>query len=242
MGGVWRDSVFLLKKEMHTDWKYWFWNLFFMAYTAGCISLLVYSMNDSEAERSMGAVLDFMFLVMTPLSGIWFCRSSLRYLKEDSYTQKLFYFKILPIPLGSVVLSRIIQGLCALLINGVILYTLIYIFTDGLNGAVGLAVYLPFILTWAGYGLIINAYYIYFEFLSSGKVYLWMSFVHMGGCAVITAVVALYHGNVLLYTIEASERFGFLSPLMWGSLLLGGLVLVLTGRLVTRKIAARDMV
>ncbi|GGA31907.1 hypothetical protein [Paenibacillus physcomitrellae] len=242
MSEFWRDSLFLFRREWRKDRRLLLWSLFFMVYTGGCISLLVYSRQESDAVKSMNVLLDFLLLMMAPMTGFCFSRGHLHYFRDDSYTQKLYYLKTLPIRPNVIISARVVQLLVYILINSVLMYGTLYIATGGLDSSLRFADYIAFVLTWTGYSFAASAYYLYFEFLRSGKVYMWMSFVLMGLCALAAVVILLLDGGLVNYTIDMSGRYGLLSPLMWASLLIGAAILYLSGRHIAQKIETRDLV
>ncbi|WP_223067079.1 hypothetical protein [Paenibacillus caui] len=239
---AWKDSMILMKKEWDTERFTLLWNFVFMIYTAGGISLLLFGSRSDEAADILSPAVDFMFLIFAPITGSYFSRRSFRYLKDDSYTQMLLYYRILPIPLQSIVFSRFLQAVAALIFNGLVYYATIYFLSGGLNDRIHGFDYAAFALTWTGYGLVTTGLYIYFEFLRSGRTYMWMSFAHMGIAVLAAIAIMMMKGSLLGYTLQVSRHFGLLSPLMWGSLVLGAISLALFYRVILRKLEVRDLV
>lgn len=236
---TWKDSMVLLGKEWQSDRRYLIWNVVFTVYLGGWIGLML---SGDGSSRSMLGLMDFIFLTVAPITGFFFSKRSFRYLKDDSYTQMLLYYRILPIPLKSVIVSRMLQALAVLVVNGALFYVTLYFSSGGLKHSVHGADYIAFALTWAGVGLIMTGPYIFFEFLGSGIAYLWACFGHMAIAVIAAVIIALFKGNLFSFTVEISGQYGLLSPLMWGCLIAGAAVLALFGRIVMRKLEVRDLV
>lgn len=191
-----------------------------------------------EQEVLLNPVLDFLMMTSLSLIGFLFSRRSFNYIKEDSYTQMLFYYRTLPIPVETVMKSRILIMIVAFLINGVFLFTTIRLLFDmDMNGLQ----YTAFVLTWMGYALSANGIFIFFEMNSSGRAYMWITagLVLLFG---IGAVVGAISGFGLTdYSMQMSREHGVLSPLMWGTLIVGILLLAGFSVLAMRRLNRRSL-
>lgn len=236
----WKDAWFIFKKDLRNDRLYLIWNVIFMLYVALMLGSLVGARE--ETDYIMNPMSDFLMLMMVPFTGFFFTRRSFNYIKEDSYTQMLRYYRVLPIPLKTVIRSRLIQLGAAMLLNGILFYGSLYLVTYLMNGSgMGLGPYLGFCFTWMGYGLLINGLFIYFELLMKGKVYLWLTFLIMLVLGVVAFVTNWQGGNLFSFTLDNSRRYVLLSPLMWGSLIGGGLGLALLCSVTLRRLTKRDL-
>ncbi|MFD1177409.1 hypothetical protein ACFQ3W_14025 [Paenibacillus puldeungensis] len=235
----WKSAWIILKKDLRGDRLYLIWNVIFMLYTGLMISVMFRP--SDEAKIYISPVSDFLMLMLIPVTGFFFSRRSFSYLKEDSYTQMLRYYRTLPIPLPVIMKSRILQLIAALLFNGIFFYTTIYLISSHLRSELGLGQFLAMALTWTGYGLMMNGLYICFELLMKGRAYLWMTLVSMIAVGLLAFVIDWFGGNVTLFSIEMSKQYSLLSPLMWGVLALGILVLIVCCNLTQRKLVKRDL-
>lgn len=203
-----------------------------MTYTGWMLSLLLHSRD--EAVLIMNPMADFYVLALFPLMGFFFSRRSFSYIKEDSYTQMLLYYRTLPIPESTIMKSRLIQLFIATLFNSLILFTTFFLSLLGLGIKVSLIQMLVFALTWIGYGLGMSGIYIFLELLTKGRVYLLFTLLIMLLSALVAVLVAWLDGNLLRATMDYSMDQGLHSPLMWGTLA-GGLLLLSLFSTVTRR-------
>ncbi|MGZ7443330.1 hypothetical protein [Paenibacillus sp. TH7-28] len=235
----WKDAWVIFKRDLRGDRLYLIMNVLFMLYMALMMSFMF---EPGEREASLLKPLaDFMLLLLIPFTGFYFSRRSFNYLKEDSYTQMLRFYRTLPIPADAVMLGRIIQLVTAIFFNGVLYFPALYLLSATLRSELSLAGYIAFALTWCGYGLLLNGAYIYFEFLKKGSTYLWMSLAAMVLVALLAFVVNGFGGNLIELTVGFSGRYALLSPLMWGSLVCGTLGVSLFAAITKRKLAVRDL-
>ncbi|AWB43271.1 hypothetical protein DCC85_02855 [Paenibacillus sp. CAA11] len=237
----WKSSLALVKRDLGSEGLYLIWNVIFMVYTGACISLWLFT-NDPEAHFIQNSVIDFLMLIFTPMICFQYSRRSFRYLKDDSYTQMLLYYRSLPIPLKVIMQSRALKSLLSLAMNGTLFFATMYLASYRLRGDLNIWEFVAFALTWSGYGLLATGPYIYYEFLKSGRTYLKLSFLYMGLLLVAAVLISLTGFNIFRAVLEMSQRFGLLSPLMWGSLLVGAAGLWFTCKVTVRKLGARDLV
>ncbi|GJM74508.1 hypothetical protein HMSSN036_67240 [Paenibacillus macerans] len=168
----WKDAWVIFKRDLHGDRLYLIWNVLFMLYMALMMSFMF---EPGEREASfLKPLADFLMLLLIPFTGFYFSRRSFNYLKEDSYTQMLRFYRTLPIPADAVMLGRIIQLVTAIFFNGVLYFAALYLLSATLRSELSPAGYIAFALTWCGYGLLLNGAYIYFEFLKKAA--------HIFGC------------------------------------------------------------
>lgn len=241
LNNTWKDGWILFKRDLRQDRLYLIWNVIFMIYTAFMISGL--ATPTSRAGELMSPIGDFILLLVMPITGFYFSKRSINYIKEDSYTRMLHYYRTLPIPAITVMKGRVIQLLTALLFNGLFFYPVFYLVTGLSDGPIKhIGELLAFALTWTGYGLFINGIYIYFEFMNRGQKYFWISMVIMVAMAILTFLIHSLGGNVLVFTLEQSKRYSLLSPIMWGSLIIGGVNLALWCKITLTKLGKRDLI
>lgn len=232
----WRDAWVIIKKELSTDRVYLIWGPLFMAYAGAMIGLMMYGR--SEQKDHLNPVIDFLMLTVLSLAGILFSRRSFNYIKDDTYTRMLFYYRTMPIPVETVMKSRFLHMIAAFLFNGVILFTAIrLIFDMNMNGLQ----YAVFILTWLGYAIAVNGIFIFFEFTTSGRTYMWISILLVLLFGLTAAISAISGFGLTEYSMQMSIEHGMLSPLMWGTLLGGVLLLAGFSTLAIRKLSRRSL-
>lgn len=237
-----RDSWFMIQADFRGEkMKMIFFLLFsilFTLYLAFFIGMLI---NDSFADKERTAIADFMMLSMIPLLGFTYSRRSFKYLSEDSYTKMLAYFHSLPIPASVILCKRKLQAIFSFSLNGFLFFGLVYVLGSDLRAEMSLLPYIVFALTWIGYGLIFTGVYIMVELMFNGKIYFIITFLILAVCGVISALIKLAGGNLLYYSSSISKEYGFLSPLMWGTLVGGVISLQLFSKWTIHRLKKRDL-
>lgn len=236
----WKGAWVIFRRDLQSDRMYLIWNVIFMLYIS--LMLGIFIGTREEAEYVMNPMGDFMMLMIVPFTGFFFTRRSFNYIRENSYTQMLRYYRVLPISLRTVLRRRLIQLGAAMLLNGILFYGGLYLVTYLMNSMMwDFGAFLVFCFTWTGYSLLINGLFIFCELLTSGKVYLGLTFLLMlvlGGAAL---VMNLLDFNLLAFILESSRRYVILSPVMWCSLAIGGLGFTYLLSLTRRKLLQRDL-
>ncbi|MNW46649.1 hypothetical protein D3C74_239570 [compost metagenome] len=235
----WQDAWFIFFRDIRRDWLYLIFTVFFMIYTGIMLGSMIHTR--IEAQFILNPMVDMLMMMMSPMIGFYFTRRSLSYLKEDSYTQMLMYYRSLPIPTEIVVMSRYVQMGTAIIVNGIVLYGAMYVLPFGLDD-MNFSNYLVFVLTWIGFAMIINTIYIHFELLSNSRVYTMMTLLVMVCTIILALIITVFDGNAVMYSIECSQRYGFASPLMWGSLILGFIMIGMFGEKTKYRLAQRSFV
>lgn len=241
LNNTWKDGWFIFKRDFRLDRWYLIWNVTFMLYIGFIGSAMIHPHGD--ATRILNPVADFMFLTLIPITGFYFSRRSFSYIKEDSYTRMLHYYRTLPIPVIAIMKGRVIQLITAMIFNALVFYPVFYLISRNADGMLQSAGQLAaFALTWTGYGLLINGVYIYLEFLNHGRKYLWISFALLFVTGILAFLVRWFGGNLLLFTLEQSARYSLLSPLMWGALIVGSACLAVFCKITLSKLGRRDLI
>lgn len=235
----WKDAWIIFAKDLRLDRMYLVWNFAFMIYTGIMLSILFQSRE--EVRTMMNPMADFLLLILVPMVGFYFSRRSFNYIKEDSYTKMLLHYRTLPIPDTTIMKSRLIQLATAIPLNTLILFTTVYLMFVAMDIKMGLAQYLAFVLTWIGYVLAMNGLYIYFEFMKKGRTYLWMMVIQLAVVGIGAFVISWFNGNLLEWTLGYSERYALLSPIMWGTLIVGAVILGVFCSITRRSLSKRDL-
>lgn len=210
-----------------------------MVYTGVMLSIMI--MGKEVSTGIFDPLLDFILLLLIPMTGFYFSRRSFHYIKDDSYTKMLWYYRTLPIPIESVMKARVIQLLVAVAGNSVILFTTLYISSSLMRSNLSIGEMIVFAITCNGFAILCNTVYIYFELLASGRKYLLITSIIMIITALSSVVSNLYNFSIFTSTISVSREYGLLSPYMWGALILGLLLLNVTTKVVGHRLSMRDL-
>ncbi len=157
---------------------------------------------------------------------------------QDTYSSRLLFMGELPISPGSLVASRVLSMLFALVLYAPAFFVPAYFLSD--IGEIGTRTYLWFCGVWIGYGLLGSGLCLLLELTSSGKVYTLFS---VGFTASLMVVLALLEWTVNLSlvgrTAELAQGHGALPAIL--SILVGGAALALLSRQTVRRIEKRDL-
>ncbi|ETT39385.1 hypothetical protein C161_05401 [Paenibacillus sp. FSL R5-192] len=233
----WKQAWWLTRSQMSKDRLQWLWSALFMIYTGGMSGVMFLGQQQTDI---INPVVDSFFLIMLPFQGFMFCRRSFRYIQEDSYTQMLAYYRRIPIPEQVVMWSRLQQSLMAFTYNGIFFYGSLYVVNLHVEGF-RWDQYLAFSLTCTGYGLLVTGFYIYGEFLNSGKKYLLLSMLFIPFAIGISILIRISGSYGLRIVMDGSKSWGLLSPIMWISLVAGVAGLWLSSRFTLKKLVHRDL-
>lgn len=240
MQQVLHNAMKIVKKDFASDKLQFIWTILFMLYMGFAAGVVI----NEQFEHLQGYIspfVDSIMVIFTPFMGMLFTRKSFKYLSEDSYTRMLYFYRSIPVPSSAIFVGRVINTLIAFGVNGLVYYSFIYTIGNQLRGAMAVPEYIAFALTWVGIGFLLTAPNIYWEHMCSGKVYLRNNFLMMGATVVPIITLNLLGFSIFRFTANASIRWGLLSPVMWGSLVIGLGILVLMSRLTYLRQQTRDL-
>ncbi|MBP2001654.1 hypothetical protein J2Z69_002699 [Paenibacillus shirakamiensis] len=233
---TWRDGWFIFIKDLKSDRYHLIYNVIFMLYLGGMTILAL-----NWESQTTNPILDYYLLLIVPYLGFFFSRKSFRYLKNDSYTKMLYYYRMLPIPAIAIIKGRIISLIFASLFNSLIYFSVYFGVMYSKWGAMKIQVYLAFVFTCLGYCFLISGIYIYVEFLKKGTVYLWITIILNMAFILVAFVISHLGWNLTKYVMQSSQQ-GLLSPIMWGSLVISSAALWGMCRITLRKLSTRDLI
>ncbi|MEK3732184.1 hypothetical protein MKX64_06985 [Paenibacillus sp. FSL M8-0334] len=223
-----RMAMNIIEKDFRSDKFQVLWTLLFTLYM-----VLVTGITIGQQFEDLGNVfpfVDFILFFYVPMMSLWFSRRSFRYLNEDSYTQMLYYYRTLPIPVPVIVYSRLIMGLMAFLFNGLIYYGSIYLISPATRAIMDIPSYLAFVGIWQGIGFLVSGFYIYWEFMVSGKAYFHRALLLILITSIAVVSMSMMGFSLFKFSAESAMRWKLLSPVMWGSLIIGLGTFLLLGR------------
>lgn len=233
----------IVRSEFRGDrWKL-LWSLLFAILFMGYFSAITgMVIDDTLTGHDKQLLSDVLMVTMMLMLTITFSRRTMKYISEDSYTRMLAYMRALPVPVAAILCKRKLDTLFAVVMNGTLYFSLIYLLSPGIRAELPPASYLAFAFTWIGYSLIIAGMYIIIEFSVSGVVYFWIISAVMLLALGISGLIYLAGGNILLFTVDVSRSWGLGSPLMWGALAAGALSMQLFSKWTIHRLKSRDLV
>jgi hypothetical protein len=241
------ESFWLAKKEMKRTWlSYPLSGLFVLALGLFAVPSLS-GVFEFEGSGTVGLrvgdhyndfIADYLFLVVGAFLGVnAISRDYTLASWQDTYLSRLLFMRELPISTESLVASRVISILFALILYAPAFFVPAFFLSD--LGALG-ASYLWFCGVWIGYGLLGSGVCLLLELTSSGKVYTLISF---GFAASLMVVLALLEWTVNLSLVgrmaQLAQSAGALAAVL--SILAGGAALVLLSRLTVRRIEKQEL-
>lgn len=241
--GTLRDSWFMIRSDFRGDKLRILWGIIgtilFTGYLGVTASLILNDVFDTQDKM---VATDLMLMSLIPLLGFTFSRRAVKYWGEDSYTRMLAYMQSLPIDSKVILCKRKIQAVFTLCVNGMLFFGIIYISSENLRTELNIVPYLVLALTWIGYGLIVSGLYIFIEYLVNGKAYLLITVLIVVFSMGISVLVALAGGNLFFHTLNSSKEWGLLSPIMWGTLLLGAISIQLFSKWTIHRLKSRNLI
>ena len=181
---------------------------------------------------------DYLFLVVGAFLGVRaISRDYTLASWQDTYSSRLNLVRKLPVSTGSVVASRVISMLFALILYAPAFFLPAYFLSD--LGALG-ASYLWFCGVWIGYSLLGSGLCLLLELTVNGKVYILISFSFTVSLMVVLALLE-WTVNLSLVgrTAQLVQSYGALPAII--STLAGGGALALLSRLTANRIAKRNL-
>jgi hypothetical protein len=179
---------------------------------------------------------DYLFLLVCAFLGVNVISSDYTLVWRDAFSSRLLFLRSLPMSAGSLVGSRALCMLFALVLGAAAFFLPAFFLTD--LGGLGTA-YLPFAGVWIGYGLLGSGLCLLFELSVSGKVYALISF---GFAASLMVILALLEWTLDLSlvgrTAELTQSYGALPAVF--SILAGAAAFAVFYRAAVRRIEKRD--
>lgn len=240
MQQVLHNAMKIVKKDFASDKLQFIWTILFMLYMGFAASVAINEQFEHLKEYT-SLFVDFIMVIFAPFMGMLFTRKSFKYLSEDSYTRMLYFYRSIPVPSSAIFVSRFINSLIAFGVNSLVYYGFIYAIGNHLRGTMAIPEYIAFALTWVGIGFLLTGPNIYWEHMCSGKIYLRNNFLMMGATVVPIITLSLLGYSIFRFTANASMKWGLLSPVMWGSLIIGLGTMVLMSRLTYLRQQTRDL-
>jgi hypothetical protein len=181
---------------------------------------------------------DYLFLLVCAFLGVSAISRENTLIWRDTVSSRLLILRNVPVSAGSLVGSRVICMLLALVTNALTLFLPAFLFSD--LGELGSTSYLWFAGLWIGYGLLTSGLWLLFELGAESRVYALISF---GFAATLTVVLVLLEWALDLSLVRrtaelAQENYGALAAIL--SILVGGAAFALLSRLTVWHLEKRD--
>jgi hypothetical protein len=180
---------------------------------------------------------DCLFLVICAFLGVSVVSGDYARVRRDAFYARLHFFRKLPIPARSVVGSRGLGMLLALIVGAPAFFLPAFLVSD--LGELG-AAYLWFAGIWIGYGLLASGLYLLLELTESGRKHALISNAFILS---LVLVLALLEWTVDLglvgRTVELVRDYGPLPAIF--SILAGGAAFAVLARTTASRLEKRDL-
>ncbi|EFM11247.1 conserved hypothetical protein [Paenibacillus curdlanolyticus YK9] len=170
--GAWH----IAKHEWKKDWIGLLFILVFIGYMLTMTLPFFRNAFDPSQSFPFGWAVDFLQIAILPVLGFPMNRTLFRAWREDSFTNKIMHWRILPISVRQIVAARQIQLFGILSAALFIYFAVQYAISPTLQEHVGIVHYIGYSLCWFGYAMGIGATYTFWEQGFSGKLYTIASF------------------------------------------------------------------
>jgi hypothetical protein len=247
VNGFLAGAFWLARKEMKRAWLshllsglfVLFLGFFAVPSLSGVFELEGFGAGNQRVEDYYNAFFsDYLFLVVCAFLGVNVMSRDYTLAWRDTYSSRLLFLRNLPISAGSLVASRALCMLLALVPGVSAFFLPALILTD--PGELGTTTYLPFAGVWIGYSLLASGLFLLFELTVKGRVYALISF---GFAASLMITLALLEWTLELRlvgrTAELARSYGALPDVF--SILAGGVAFALLCRVTVRRLKKRDL-
>jgi hypothetical protein len=246
-GGVsgFADAFWLARKEMKRAWLSYvltglfalFLGLVVAVSLTGVFEFEGFGVEGQKVEDHYNAFFaDYLFLLVCAFLGVNVISRDYTLIWQDTFSSRLLFLRSLPVSAGSLVGSRVICMLFALVLGAPAFFLPAYFITD--LGELGTK-YLWFCGVWIGYSLLGSGLCLLFELTVNGRIYTLISF---GFAASLMVVLALLEWTVDLSlvgrTAQLAQSYGALPAIF--SILAGAAAFAVFYQATIRRLEKRD--
>lgn len=240
------DAFWLARKEMRRTWLSYlltglfvlFLGFFVVPSVSGVFEFEGFGARGQRTEDFYNAFFsDFLFLVICAFLGVNAISRDYTLAWRDPFSSRLLFLRSLPIPAGSLVASRVISMLFALVLGAPAFFLPAFFLSE--LSEIGTS-YLWFAGIWIGYGLLGSGLCLLCELTVSGRVY---TLIYFGFAASLMVVLALLEWTVDLSlvrrTAQLAQSYEALPAVL--SILAGAAAFAVLSRVTVRRLQKRDL-
>lgn len=208
MNKRWRDAWYLVQSDLVRFKLGAGFTIIFTAYVAACsLMSLRFLSGETDGDTYMKIMLDFLMLALVPNFGFLFSRRSFRYIADDSYRKHLIKLRTLPIHTRTIVLSRYMSLSLNTLVNGLIFFTIQYLFIINVIEPIAVSQFVVYALTFIAYSVLMHTLFIQFEWRYSGKKYAFIVFMIMLATLIVAVTIGLTGNSLFLAVMELASHW-----------------------------------
>jgi hypothetical protein len=241
------DALWLARKEVRRAWLsfvltglfFLFLGFFVVPSVSGVFELEGFGAGGRRIEGFYNALFaDYLFLMICAFLGVRAVSRDYTLLRRDALSSRLLFLRSLPISADSLVGSRALGMLLALLVNVPVFFLPAFFLTD--LGELG-ASYLAFAGIWVGYALLASGLCLLCELTVNGGVY---ARIYFGFAAALMVELALLEWTLDLRLVGRTAELaqsGYGALLAAFSVLAGGAAFAVLYRVTVRRLRKRDL-
>jgi hypothetical protein len=239
------EAFWLAKEEMKRAWLSYvltglfvlFLGLFVAVSLTGVFEFEGFGAGVQGVEDHYNAFFsDYLFLLVCAFLGVNVISKDYTLIWQDTFSSKLLFLRSLPVSAGSLVGSRVLCMLFALVLGAPAFFLPAYFLTD--LGELG-TTYLWFCGVWIGYSLLGSGLCLLFELTVNGRVYTLISFAFAASLMVVLALLEWTLDLSLVgRTAELTQSYGALPAIF--SILAGAVAFAVFCRATVRRVEKRD--
>jgi hypothetical protein len=239
-------AFWLARKEMSQAWPSYFLTglfllllgFFVVPSVSGVFELRGFGDVGQRMEGFYNAFFsDCLFLVICAFLAVNVVPGGYAFVRRDAFYARLHFIRKLPIPAGSVVGSRALGMLFALILGAPAFFLPGFLLSD--LGELG-ASYLWFAGIWIGYGLLASGLYLLLELTESGRT---CALISNGFALSLVLALALLEWTADLglvgRTVELAQNYGPLPAVL--SILAGGAAFAILAWATANRLEKRDL-
>jgi hypothetical protein len=247
VNGFFAEAFWLAKREMKRAWLSYpltglfvlFLGFFAVVTLSGILEFEGFGAGVKRVEENYNAFfVDYLFLLVCTFLGVNAISKDYTLIWRDPFSSRLVFLRSLPISAGTLVGSRALSMLFALVLGAPPFFLPAYFLTD--LGELGMS-YLWFAGVWVGFGLLGSGLCLLFELTVTGRVY---TLIYFGFAVTLAVVLALLEWTVDLSLVGrtaelAQSSYGSLPAIC--SILTGCAAFALLARATVHYVEKRDL-
>jgi hypothetical protein len=244
------QALWLAREEMRWAWTWYVWSVLIVLFlglaaavslSAGVSEFEAIAVRGHGTEAIYGAFFsDYLFLLVCAVLGTNVLFGYYTRNWRGAFASRLPFLRSLPISAGALVGSRALGTLFALVVGALAFFVPVFFLSD-LGEELGTGAYLEFCAVWIGYGLLGTGVSLFFEFGTSRRSYVFLSYGFALPLMILVVILESteYMGLVGRVALMAQGDHGTLVAGL--SILMGGAAFLLLSGATVRRLPTRDL-
>ncbi|WP_071392640.1 hypothetical protein [Bacillus tuaregi] len=246
---MWKEAVWLAKKEYQYQWLAFFGTFIASLVLGGIVGLMLTGPSgDGFAEFSVYLhrfILDLFFIGIAPSLATFFMAKpylSFQNARQNPYGKRMAVLRSLPVPASVLSLSRILLMLSTLVIMSLAFYgmmgTVLYGYMGTLFDTLTFGGYVVFGFFWFGFAMAVGGMNPYIEYGMKGTMLHVLPYLYMALFAVVEVILLMNRVGIVEKSFELIKWAGWPAAVI--SLILGALCCFGWNKLLKNRLENRD--